>query len=317
MKKRVKIGVVGVGMVGKEVLRYFKEDVGLCKGEGLFAYDIDPKRPDVKDDVKRADIIFICVPTPSNPDGSCNTDIVESYVAKFADSDKVIVVKSTVPPGTTEKLGEKYKVATLFNPEFLTEKQAQLDFVRPDRQIVGFTERSREYSKIVLDLLPRAPFMSPHVIGTYNFTQLTATEAEVVKYFSNVFGALKVTFANVADIYCEALGANYDNVRLGAASDARIGGSWLDVHHGHYRGFGGYCFPKDTRAVIAVGDELVKKFISHDLRFAKLLENAVAFIRAAYDFNEKLLEYQGLAVEEVSGHIDDERMKEIERKNRG
>lgn len=228
MKKRPKVGVVGVGWVGGILLRWLYEN-GWRRRRNLFLSDADPKK-EMRDDLAAAEIIFICVPTPSKADGSCDISMVEDVVRKFAVSDKLLVIRSTVAPGTTELLSRRHNVAIAFNPEFLSEKNAWNDFVRPNRQIIGITQRTTHFDAgILLGILPDGKKMI-----------ISATEAEMVKYLSNVFGALKVTFANVGNIYCEALGANYENVRLGIASDARIGGAWLDVHHGHYRGFGGY-----------------------------------------------------------------------------
>src|SRR3990167_8682072 len=108
-----------------------------------------------------ADVIFVSVPTPTNPDGSCNTSIVESAVAGIKDG-KIIIVKSTVQPGTVEKLQKKYpKKRLIFNPEFLTESQAWEDFVSPDRQIVGHTSKSLNDTVEVLNLLPKKHFIRP------------------------------------------------------------------------------------------------------------------------------------------------------------
>src|SRR3990167_707539 len=141
MTNKLKIGIIGLGMVGEPIRRWFEEINGFKRGRELFCYDADPKKS-YTDDVNKADIVFVSVPTPSNPDGSCNTSIVESAVAGLKNG-KIIVVKSTVPPGTVADLQKKYpKKRLIFNPEFLTESQAWEDFISPDRQIIGSTVKS-------------------------------------------------------------------------------------------------------------------------------------------------------------------------------
>jgi UDP-glucose 6-dehydrogenase len=142
------VGVVGIGMVGREISRYFEEHKGYKRGNNLFLYDIDPKKS-YSDDVSKGEVIFICVPTPRDHDGSCNTSMVESVLASIKHP-RILVIKSTVPPGTTEQLQKKYPdQKLLFNPEFLTESQAWYDMVRPDRQIVGYTTRSLDVAGLV------------------------------------------------------------------------------------------------------------------------------------------------------------------------
>ena len=294
------IGILGVGWVGGTLARYFEEIRGYRRGENLFLYDIDPAKcagPHTKGfgvgagDFNNADIIFVTLPTPRNPkDGSCDTSILESAIPKIK-GEKIIVIRSTVLPGTTERLQRQYlQHKFLFNPEFLTESRAWNDMVRPDRQIVGFTEKSLDAAHAVLSLLPKAPFMSPWGMGTYQPTRITATEAEFIKYAGNVHFARKVTFANALAKLAAHAGANYENIRKGMAADHRIGDSHLDVMHGGYRGFGGYCFPKDISALIAFAD-------------AAGFNDVATLIRADWDFNEKLLKEQGLTIEKVSAHI--------------
>jgi len=241
----IKIGIIGVGMVGVQLDRYFREVKKLKRSEDLFLYDIDPKKS-FSDDINRADIIFVSVPTPRNHDGSCNISAVESTL-KSISAGKIVVIKSTVPPGTTEQLQEQFpEVKLLFNPEFLTESQAWEDMVRPDRQIVGFTKKSIDAAHLVLSVLPKAPFMSPWGSG-YKKYALTATEAEAAKLFANAYFAMKVMFANHIADACKAAGADYEHVRQAISADYRIGDSHMDVYHGKFRGFGGYCLPKILR----------------------------------------------------------------------
>ncbi len=285
------VGIIGVGWIGSQFKRYFEQMRGYKRGENLFLYDADVKKSYL-DDVGRADVLFVCLPTPRNPqNGSCDTSIVEGAISKIS-GEKIIVIKSTVPPGTTEALQKKHpQHKFLFSPEFLTESRAWEDMIRPDRQIVGFTDASLDAAHLVLSLLPKAPFMSPWGTGTYTKTRISATEAELIKYAGNVYFVRKVNWANALAHAAEKLGINYENVRTAMAADHRIGDSHLDVNHGGYRGWGGYCFPKDLDGF---------------MQFAKQegLADVHAMLQADRDFNEKLLASQGLSLEEVSAHLD-------------
>lgn len=285
------IGLVGVGWVGAQIKRWFEEHKGYKAGKDLFTDDIDPKKR--IGDINQAEVIFVVVPTPRNPkDGSCDTSIVEDAVSKIK-GEKGVVLKSTVPPGTTESLQKKYpQHKFLFNPEFLSESRAWEDMIRPDRQIVGFTEKSMDIASLVLALLPQAPFMSPWGIGTYKQTRITATEAEIIKYAGNVYFAQKVNWANALAKISGKLNCDYENVRKGMSADFRIGDSHLDVNHGGYKGFGGYCLPKDTAALMAFAKE-------------KGIDDVHDLLQATWKFNENLLAEQGLTVDEVSKHINE------------
>ena len=318
-----KIGIIGIGMVGSQLERYFREIKKLRRGHDLFLYDIDPKK-DYFDDISRADVVFVCVPTPRSPDGSANLSAVEAAVemidkeasrkvSKESQGGRVIVIKSTVPPGTTEYLQKKYPAHQfVFNPEFLTESQAWEDMMRPDRQIVGFTAaNTKNAAAAVLRLLPDAFFKSPSLHGCYAGHYVTATEAETGKIAANLFGAAKVTFGNILADFCASLDepASYENVRHILAHDGRIGPAWLDVHHGSYRGFGGYCFPKDLDAFIAHSDDLISKMLKKKDKqsrdSARLLQNGLSVFKAIRAYNEALLKSQGYSVRQVSTHEKD------------
>ena len=190
----------------------------------------------------------------------------------------------------------------MFNPEFLTERQAWEDFIRPDCQIVGFTEKSLDAAHAVLSLLPKAPFMSPWDAGDYKSAGISATEAEIIKYGRNVFFARKVNFANVLALLGERLGADYANIRRGLAADYRIGDSHLDVHHGGYRGFGGYCLPKD---LIAFAGELRRHGLAE----------CASYLEEDHKFNQRILSEQGLGLEDVSVHDHEWIQKRISTKS--
>jgi len=303
-KPKSKIGVIGVGMVGRPLVRYLGECRGYERGKDVFLYDKDPAKG-YGDDVNQADLIFISVPTPRSADGSCDISAVSSALAGIA-GEKIVVIKSTIPPGTTESFQRQYPGhKILFNPEFLTEARAWEDFLRPDRQIVGFTEKSIDAAHLVLSLLPKAPFMSPWGINTYRPVKITATEAEMIKYGANVYFTRKVIFANLLAMLAERLGVDYESVRLGMAADYRIGDSHLDVNHGGYKGVGGFCFPKDLDAFIAhLGEQGIKE--------------GVKLLRGDYEFNKNLLASQGLGLEDVSVHDREwtQRKLKIQNENR-
>ena len=302
-------------MVGEPVKKWFEELNGHKRGKDLFCYDADQKKG-YTDDVNRADVIFVSVPTPSNPDGSCNTSIVESVVSKIRDG-KIIVVKSTVSPGTIEKLQKKYPLKRLiFNPEFLTESQSWLDFIKPDRQIVAFTKRSHSDSKEILKLMPSAPFVRPWQLDYSTKKQVGATEAEIAKYAANIFGYMKVVYGNILADVAHALNRDFQDKKIDAAvdyehirevisADGRIGPAWLNVSHGNYCGAGGYCFPKDMDAFIAFTEVLEKDSAKNkllDKQQLKVFHGGIAVLKAIRDYNKTLIESQGLSMEDVAKH---------------
>lgn len=308
MFKNPKIGIVGLGMVGSPLKRYFEEH-GMKRGKNLFLNDSDPSKS-FNDDINKADIIFICVPTPKAKDGSCDTSIVESVVKKFKGTDKILIIKSTVSPGTAARLKNKYSCLLFFSPEFLTEANAWNDFIKPDRQIVGHTN-NYVIAEHILKILPKAKFSYPsHDI------KINATEAEMGKYGANVFGAMKVAYGNILADFCEGLTrvlnkegikefVHYEHVKRIISGDKRIGPAWLNVRYGNYRGFGGYCFPKDTDAFMAFAKKMEKKLpskIKEDKNLKKLIKAGIAFLEKMREYNIELLKSQGLSLEEVSHH---------------
>lgn len=241
-----KIGIIGVGYVGGAVRQWFKKHHQ--PGVQLYLYDKYKKIGSVEE-VNNADVIFICVPTPYHKgvgyDDSAVTDVLKMIQGK-----KVVVIKSTILPGSTEKFQKKFpRHKILFNPEFLVQKTAIQGFIKPDRQIIGYTKKSKQWAKKVLPLLPRAPYTKT----------MPATEAEFVKLFGNAFLSTRVIFANQVYDLCKALGADYDTVKDAAGADARIGTSHFDIFQDNYRGYGGACLPKDTKALIDFAEKLKVK----------------------------------------------------------
>lgn len=227
-------------MVGGSLLRYLQKKEGL----EIFTYD-KGKNEGSRDNVNKAEVVFVCVPTPYLKDGAgFDLSYVEETLS-WLDGEKVVVIKSTVLPGTTEMLQKKYpQHKLLMNPEFLTEETADQDMSYPDRQIVGYTEKSHDVAGDLMQLLPLAPFER----------MLPSTEAELVKYFGNTWFSVKVSFANQMYDLCQALGVEYDRMVEAAAADKRIGRTHLNVWHKGYRGYGGKCLPKDTKAIIQLAN---------------------------------------------------------------
>ncbi len=238
-----KIGIIGLGYVGTPIKEWFESH-----GADVFAYDKFKKIGSVEE-VNRADIIFIAVPTPFHEDGRGYDDsAVRESLANIEDG-KIAVIKSTIVPGSTKKFQEMCpKKVILFNPEFLRAKTAKEDFLHPSIQVVGYaSEKGKKVAPKILELLPKADFSEI----------TTSTEAEVLKYWINSYLATRVVFANEIYDLCEALGdANYDAVKKCLVHDPRIGSSHWDVHDDGYRGYGGFCFPKDTQAIAQRAKEL-------------------------------------------------------------
>jgi len=163
-----------------------------------------------------------------------------------------------VLPGTTERIQKRYpQHKVLFNPEFLREATAKEDMRNCSEQIIGYTKKSKCIAKEILKILPKAPaeFIVP------------ATEAEMVKYFSNVFLSTKVVFANQIYDLCQKLGINYDLVKKMASINPRFGFSHFEIFRDGYRGYSGACLPKDIKSLIQLGDK-----IGVDLKLLKTVE---------------------------------------------
>ncbi len=234
----LKVGIVGVGMVGGAMQRYFQK-----KEVEPFVYDKYNHLGSMQE-VNQADVIFICVPTPFVSDKGFSLKYVEEACSKI-EGEKIVVIKSTVLPGATEYLQNKFpQHKLLFNPEFLTELTADQDMQYPDRQIIGYTAKSFDVAGDVMMLLPLAPYERI----------MPSTEAEMVKYFGNNWFSVKVIFANQMYDLCQKIGIDYDTVKEAASADKRIGRSHLEVWHKGYRGYGGKCLPKDIRALIQFAD---------------------------------------------------------------
>jgi UDPglucose 6-dehydrogenase len=294
-----KIAVIGLGYVG------ITTSVGLAKlGHKVVGFDIDADRvrtlslgiapiyeagleaelknllasgglsfsPDMGLVAQfQAEFYFVCVPTPQDASGAANLSFVLSVaqnLAGIASSNSILVLKSTVPLGSGERVKQALNrpdVHVASNPEFLREGTALADFMKPDRIVVGAQDAS--VSTRVLDL-----YKSIHAskIAT------TIESAELVKYSANAYLAMRLSFVNDIAALCEKIGANVEDVMRGLGSDSRIGPRFLSPGPG----WGGSCFPKDTRALISVASDfgldlpLIDAALeSNDAAFGRVVES--------------------------------------------
>jgi UDPglucose 6-dehydrogenase len=246
-----KIGIVGRGFVGGAMYENFKDCFEVAVWDS-----VEEKRTlnSFESFVDWSDIIFVCVPTPMKENGQCDVSIVEDVVAKIANLDrrKYVVIKSTVTPGTTERLAELHNMVIGFNPEFLTEANSYNDFRYQPLIILGSdnTGLGTVMAQLYYEFNAKVDNVA-HVI------QRSTKEAELFKYLANCFLATKVIFANEFKRLCDKSNVDYGRIAEIAVLDKRLG-------HTHWRvpgpdgqyGFGGSCFPKDTSALLAYADEI-------------------------------------------------------------
>jgi UDPglucose 6-dehydrogenase len=237
----VKIGIIGLGVVGSAIKHGFEK-----LGHKTAIHDIrfDTSIRDVKD----TEVVFLCVPTPSLKNHKCDVSVVESVIKELNDIDYkgVISIKSTVEPGFTEQIQEKYRNRTIcFVPEFLRERCAIADFTENHDLCVIGTDDDKVFEVVKL------------VHGKYpdKVIKLSPTEAEFVKYFNNIYNATLITFANSFYEICKSQNVDYTNVKDAIIHRDHINDIYLDCNE-NFRGFGGMCLPKDTSAIAALVKEL-------------------------------------------------------------
>ena len=246
-----KIGVIGQGFVGTAV----KE--GMKNYYDVRTFDINGNcnEPSLNEVIHQVNETFLCVPTPMKKSGECDLSIVKkclqdisTLVEHYQKPNFIVILKSTISPGTTEQLNKEFKFLNIaFNPEFLTEANAIEDYKNQNRIIIG---AERPYSSRVKQIFAKA-FPKVPIIKT------SSTIAETIKYVTNTFLAMKVSYANEIYQLCEALNIDYDKVIEYARYDDRLGNSHWSVPgpDGDF-GFGGHCFPKDISALTYVSKQL-------------------------------------------------------------
>lgn len=229
--------------------------------EDIVLRNIEKKRlfftTSLKDAISDSEVVFIAVGTPPNEDGSADINhvlTVAENIGEYIDHYLVVVNKSTVPVGTAEKVRETIKRKLIerqvdidfdvaSNPEFLKEGTAVVDFLRPERIIIGTdSERSKEIL---------AKLYHPFILNGHPVIFMSIPSAELTKYAANAMLALRISFMNEMAQLCEKIGANIHDIRKGIGSDSRIGNKFLYAGIG----YGGSCFPKDVRALIKTGEQ--------------------------------------------------------------
>lgn len=238
MGSRRTVAIVGYGAVGRSLHEIFPDAI---------IYD-EPLAIGSRDDVGGADIVFVCVPTPSLADGHCDTSVVEQVVGWICSP--LIVIRSTVALGTTERLARETGKRIVFQPEYGPGETPDHPFASPSSAGWVILGGERRDTVEVADLYKQA-FNAELVIQ-----QTTATTAELCKYMENAFLATKVAFCNEFYDIAEATSVDYNELRELWLLDPRMGRSHTFVYPDD-RGFGGKCLPKDMRAIVASAAELL------------------------------------------------------------
>ena len=244
----MKIGIIGQGYVGTALKVGFEDYYNV---ETYDKYDLTKStRSSIKRVVESTDVIFVCVPTPMRKDGTCYTGIVEEVIREINETadGHIVVIKSTIPPGTTDRINAEYTKSTvIFNPEFLTEANFIDDFKNQNRIILGGDRKgTSKVRQLYSRLFPQATIV-----------KTGAKHAEMVKYFTNCFLATKVSFANEMKHICDSIDLDYDKVVEYATYDERLGKShWSVPGPDGDLGFGGHCLPKDLSAMVNGFDTL-------------------------------------------------------------
>ena len=236
----MEIGIIGLGIVGSACQAGFQH----C-GFNVTVHDI--KLNTAVTDVLATEIVYVCVPTPSESDGSCDTTIVEQVIHDLKQNDYqgIIAIKSTVEPGFTERMIAKYDDRILFVPEFLKERSAEYDFIFDQQLLLVGTNNAVHYYTVVRShgALPKST------------KRISPTEAELMKYYHNVFNATRVVFANIFYELANSLGADYSHVKEAFLINSKLPDEYLDVQS-DLRGYGGACLPKDVNAIQQLCDKL-------------------------------------------------------------
>jgi len=247
------IGIIGKGFVGSAVASGFSSATGYDAKVRIFDKDPSKSIHSLSDTINKSDIIFISVPTPAKKDGSIDLSILEAALLDCSNlienNNPIFLVRSTVVPGTCKNLQKQFpNLNIVFNPEFLTERSANFDFINQARVILGGEK----------DLTSKVESLYKERFGDYlPVVKTNFQTAELIKYMNNLFFATKVSFLNEMKLISDKVDADWDSAINGFILDGRIGHSHLNVPgpDGKF-GFGGSCFPKDIQALISFCKEI-------------------------------------------------------------
>jgi UDPglucose 6-dehydrogenase len=241
------IGIIGLGFVGGAIKHSFE------KHFNILSFDIDKSRStvlNIKLLAEKCKFIFITLPTPMNKDGSCDFTNIDNTLKEINNTiyKNIIIIKSSIPPGTTKSFSEKYNnINIVFSPEFLTERNANQDFENQDRIILGGQSEITTQVKNIF----REVFMLA------SFYEVDYNTAEMIKFTINCFLAAKVSIFNELYQICKKLDIDYDKMLSLSLLDERIGKSHTSVPGwDNHLGFGGSCFPANINIMIARAQEL-------------------------------------------------------------
>jgi len=278
MKKNkiTKIGCIGTGWIGKHYANDFES-----RGYDVVRYSLEPKYRRNKNKIKDCDIVFVAVPTPTTPDGF-SSDLVEKCIKELTIDKQLVVIKSTVQIGTTDRIQKDNPKKYIFHcPEFLTESTAQEDVEHPDRNIIGYTEKSKNLSMRILGVLPKAPFEC----------FVPAKSAELVKYMGNCYFYAKNMMTNIFYDIAKHHKLDYDLLREMVIADPRIG----DIHtvpvHKGGRGAGNHCLIKDMASLREMYQKMIVDIVLSKkwARARKFQTKGFCMLRALEDYNIELL----------------------------
>jgi UDPglucose 6-dehydrogenase len=236
---KFKVGIIGFGFVGES------QAFAFAPVADVKIFDVDrTKSTHTIEEVLSQDFIFVCIPTPMKENGEQDLSYIENFFGGIGlyNTEAIFILKSTVLPGTTKQLEEKFNFNIVFCPEFLTEKTAKLDMLTQSRIVIGGSNPLKVHK--VKELF-EARFGNKHYVVT------DSTSAELIKYVSNNFLTVKIAFMNEYYDLVEKIGGDWNQIVEGFAADPRIGNSHTQVPgHDGKKGFGGTCFPKDINAII-------------------------------------------------------------------
>lgn len=239
MHPQLTVGVIGKGVVGSAVARTWMEHAEVR------CYDLDrTRRSHNWLEVIVCDYVFLCLPTPADPDGRPNLDAIETICGRLKGYQDIggLILKSTVPIGTTRWLADHYKLTIVHSPEFLTARCSLVDAQTPSRNIIGGVVNSLTCGQFAMKVCHLHEQRFPGV----RCLMMTSDESEAVKLMANNFFAAKVAFFNEWKSWADARGLNWARLREGVLSDGRIAHAHTAVPGPDgERGFGGSCLPKD------------------------------------------------------------------------